>query len=155
MTLETVLVAVGPKAERRLDRVAAAVLDVARPADATVVLLHVFSESAYREGVASAGYDPEDPPPAHTVATRLETISALSDELQAADVDHRIRGEVGSVGSSVVRTADRIDADLTFVSGERRTPTGKVVFGRTAHHVLMNAPCPVTFVREGLGEETE
>lgn len=153
MALETILVAVGPKAERRLDAMAAAVIDVARPADATVLLLHVFSESAYEEGVESAGYDPDDPPPAGTVATRLETISKLSDDLLAADVDHRIRGAVGSPSASIVRAVERIDADLAFVSGTRRTPTGKVVFGRTTHHVLMNAPCPVTFVREGLDEE--
>lgn len=152
MALETVLVAVGPKAEPRLDAVTEAVLDVARPADATVVVLHVFSESAYQEGIESAGYDPDHPPPATTVATRLETVSRLSDDLQDAGLDHRIRGEIGSPGASIVRAAERTDADLTFVSGTRRTPTGKVVFGRTTHHVLMNAPCPVTFVREGLGE---
>lgn len=153
MALETVLVAVGPKDERRIAPVTDAVLDVARPTGATVVLLHVFSETAYQEGVESAGYDPDDPPPAHTVASRLETVSALADELREAGVDRRIRGEVGSAGSSIVRAAEEIDADLTFVSGTKRTPTGKVVFGRTSHHVLMNAPCPVTFVREGLDEE--
>lgn len=152
MTLETVLVAVGPKAERRLDEVAAAVVDVAVPAGATVVLLHVFSESAYEEGVESAGYDPDHPPPPHTVASRLETVSRLSDDLREADVDHRIRGEVGSPGASIVRAVERTGADLAFVSGTRRTPTGKVLFGRTTHYVLMNAACPVTFVREDLGE---
>lgn len=155
MALETILVAVGPKAEGRLDDIEAAVVDVAAPAAATVVLLHVFSESAYEDGVESAGYDTADPPPPHTVATRLETVSRLSDGLEAAGVDHRIRGAIGSPGSTIVREVSESDADLAFVSGTRRTPTGKVVFGRTTHHVLMNAPCPVTFVREGLGGDTE
>jgi len=43
--------------------------------------------------------------------------------------------------------AAEVDADLVVVSGRKRTPTGKAVFGSTAQTVLLDAPCPVTFVR--------
>jgi copper chaperone CopZ len=84
MALETVTLAVGPDAESRTDELTEAVVDVAAPADATVVLLYVFSRAAYEEGVEEAGYDPENPPPAHTLATRLESVDRLSEALDEA-----------------------------------------------------------------------
>ena len=61
MTLETITLAVGPKETKRTEELKRALLDVAVPTDAMVVLLHVFSESAYREGVVEAGYDRRTP----------------------------------------------------------------------------------------------
>lgn len=151
MAIETVTVAVGPEEEVRTVELTSAVLDVALPTGATVVLLHVFSQGAYEDGVEEAGYDPEDPPPANTLATRLESVDDISRSLDDAGVEYRVRGEIGDVTDSVVRTVEDTDSDLLFVGGRRRSPTGKVVFGSTVHRLLMNAPCPVTFVREGLG----
>lgn len=153
MGLETVTVAVGPEEEGRTAELTRAVLDVAGPASATVVLLHVFSRAAYETGVEAAGYDPADPPPAHTLATRLESVDAISRALEAAGVEYRVRGEIGEVTDSVVRTVEATDSELLFVGGRRRSPTGKAVFGSTVHRLMMEAPCPVTFVREGLDRE--
>lgn len=152
MVLETLTVAVGPKATDRTAELTTAVLDVAVPTGATVVLLHVFSESAYQEGVEAAGYDPENPPPPHTVASRLESIDAMTATLEEAGVEYRIRGEVGSVTDSIIRATEEMDSDMLFISGRQRSQTGKVVFGSTAHKVMMSAACPVTFVREGISQ---
>lgn len=153
MGLETVTVAVGPEEEGRTTELTRAVLDVAGPASATVVLLHVFSRAAYEEGVSTAGYDPDDPPPAHTLATRLESVDAISRAFDDEGIEYRVRGEIGDVIDSVVRTVETTDSGLLFVGGRRRSPTGKAVFGSTVHRLMMNAPCPVTFVREGLGDD--
>jgi nucleotide-binding universal stress UspA family protein len=59
------------------------------------------------------------------------------------------------VSDSIVRAVDETDSDLLFVSGRRRSPTGKAVFGSTAHDLMMNAPCQVAFVRESLGRDPE
>ena len=149
MTLETITLAVGPKETKRTEELKRALLDVAVPTDAMVVLLHVFSESAYREGVVEAGYDPENPPEPDTLATRLESIDDISATLHDRGVEHRIRGEIGDVTDEVLGAVEATDTDMLLVGGRRRSPTGKAVFGSTAHRVMMHAPCPVLFVREG------
>lgn len=149
MSIGTVAVAVGPDDEKRAESLAAAAIEVAAPADAVVVLLHAFSESAYEEGVRAAGYDPANPPPAHTLASRLQAVDEIAARLESAGVEHRVRGEVGETVDGVRRGARAVDADRIIVGGRRRSPTGKAVFGSTAHGLLMHADCPVTFVRDG------
>lgn len=152
MALETITVAVGPTEAKRTDEVTRALLDVAEPTDATVVLLHVFTESAFQDGVVSAGYDEADPPPPDTLASRLQSIDHISATLREHGVEHRIRGEVGDETEAIIGAVEATDTDLVLVGGRRRSATGKAVFGSTAHRVLMNAPCPVLFVREGLAD---
>ena len=49
----------------------------------------------------------------------------------------------------VIGAVEATGTDMLLVGGRRRSPTGKAVFGSTAHRVMMHAPCPVLFVREG------
>jgi nucleotide-binding universal stress UspA family protein len=153
MSLEVLTLAVGPDDEKRVEKMSGLVCDIAGATDATVILLHVFSRSAYEEGVAEAGYDPDDPPPAHTLASRLEIIDKLSVAFDEADIEYRIRGEIGDVTDTLVSVTEETDTDMLFVGGRKRSPTGKAVFGSTSHQVLMNAPCPVTFVRQDVSDE--
>lgn len=148
MTLDTVLLAVGPGDADRLDELAAAVVEVANPADATVSLVHVFTSSEYDEVVArldfDAGDDEIDP---NEVATRHSTIRDLAAVLEEHDVDYEISGAIGEHGPTIVDLASSTDSDRVVVGGRRRSPTGKAVFGSTAQEVLLSSPCPVTFVR--------
>jgi nucleotide-binding universal stress UspA family protein len=155
MALDTVMLAVGPNAGERTDTLTTAVLEVAESTDTTVVLLHVFSQTAYEEGIEQAGYDPENPPPAHTLASRLESIDEISVRLEAAGVDYRIRGEIGPKNRRIIEAVEATDTDMLLVSGRRRSPTGKAVFGSTVHEMLTEAPCLVTFVRRDLYESEE
>ena len=148
MTLETVLLAVGPKDADRIDRLAETAIEVAEPAGATVVLGHVFTDEEYEEVLDRLGFDPdsEESTPDH-VAERHATIRELVGGLDAVDVDYEIRGSVGEHARSIVNMATRAGADRVIVSGRSRRPSGKAVFGSTAQEVLLTAPCPVTFVR--------
>lgn len=153
MSLDVLTLAVGPDDGPRAEEMATLVSDIAGATGATVILLHVFSRSAYEEGVSEAGYDPENPPPAHTLASRLECVDRISLALDEADIEHRIRGEIGEVADSLVSVAEETGTDMLFVGGRKRSPTGKAVFGSTSHRVLMNAPCPVTFVRQDVSDD--
>lgn len=153
MALETLVVAVGPTEERRISELIRTVLDVATPADATVVLFHAFTEDAFEEGVRETGYDPDDPPAPETVAAHLESIDAMVQKLEAAELDYEVRSELGSATETILRTTDEVDADMLFIGGRKRSPIGKAVVGSTAQRILLNEACPVVFVRQGIAGE--
>ncbi|WP_339102499.1 universal stress protein [Haloterrigena salinisoli] len=148
MTLETVLLAVGPGDAERIDELAETVAEVAEPADATVVLAHVFTKSEYDDVLSRLEFDRDqteiDP---DDVARRHSTILDLQETLDEYGVDYETRGAVGEHGPTIVDLATSTDADRVVVGGRRRSPTGKAVFGSTAQEVMLSAPCPVTFVR--------
>jgi len=84
------------------------------------------------------------------VAKRNVTIRELGDRLADAGVDSTVEARLSSGesdGNRLAELGDEIDADLAVIGGRGRTPAGKAVFGSTAQTLLLNAPCPVTFVR--------
>jgi len=152
MELETVLVAVGPTEENRVEELTESVCAVAGPAEARVVLFHSFTESAFDEGVRETGHDPEDPPEPAVVASRLASVDAMASTLSEADIEHDVRGAIGSPKATILDAVEAVDADMVFVGGRSRSPVGKAIVGSTSQKVLMNATCPVVFVRDGANE---
>ncbi|GGN20308.1 universal stress protein [Halarchaeum nitratireducens] len=148
MAFDTILVGIGPGDWDRTTRVAAETITVAEPTDATVVLLHVFSEDEFEDTARKLEFDPsrEDVDPG-TVARRDMVIHDLVDAFEDAGVEYAIRGAIGDPAEEIVRVAEAEGADRVFVGGRSRSPTGKAVFGSIAQSVLLSSPCPVTFVR--------
>lgn len=151
MTLETVLVAVGDDDEDQTTSVAQTAIDVAGPAGATVRLVHVFAEDQYEAVKQQLSFDPAADVSPDTVAKRHVTVRNLGTMLDAAGIDYEWHGAVGDTSDAVLELAGEFDADVLIVGGRGRSPTGKAVFGSTAQRLLLNAPCPVTYVR---GENT-
>lgn len=150
MALETILVAVGrgENEKARAERVGDAVADVAEPTDADVVLLHVFGEKDLDELIDQLDFDRPGDADATAVARRHTATRTLGDVLESAGIGFAVRGEVGDdAGMTVVAVADEVGADLIVVGGRQRSPAGKAVFGSTAQQILLNANCPVTYVR--------
>ncbi|ELZ56176.1 MULTISPECIES: universal stress protein [Halorubrum] len=73
-----------------------------------------------------------------------ETVDVVADRLAKAGVSTTRRREHGDPAEVIVEVAAEIDADNVTVSGRRRSPTGKVLFGSTAQSVVLAADCPVT-----------
>jgi len=151
MTLHTILLAVGPEDNDRAQALAEAVVEVGKPADAEVVLAHVFTDSEFQRTVDRLDFDDNMADP-DEVAKRHQTIRTMTELFDEADIDYSIRGEVGEHAAEIVDLATKVGADRVVVGGRKRSPTGKAVFGSTAQAVMLDAPCPVTFVR---GEDEE
>ena len=151
MSLETVLLAVGERDKGRTDRLAATAVEVAGPAGATVALSHVFTTEEYDAARRDLDADPESEVTPDKVAKRYATIRTLGDALEAAGIDFdwygRLADDEDGEGGVVVDLAEELDADMVVIGGRKRSPAGKAVFGSTAQDILLEAPCPVTFVR--------
>jgi nucleotide-binding universal stress UspA family protein len=151
MGLETVLLAVGQSDEDRIDPLGATAVDIAGPAGATVALAHVFTREEYEQTQSKLDFDPSSEVTPDVVAKRYVTIRELGDTMSAADVEFtwhgRLSDDEASQGEIVVALAEELDADLVIVGGRKRSPAGKAVFGSTAQEIMLESPCPVTFVR--------
>lgn len=145
MAIETILLAVGGRSEGQAERMGEVTEDIAGPTGATVTLGHVFTESEYDDARDRLDFDDEVTPDA--VADRNVTVRELRDRFKAADIEVNHRGVVDERAEGVLGLAEDLDADLLVVGGRRRSPTGKAVFGSTAQEILLEAPCPVTFVK--------
>ncbi|WP_436348643.1 universal stress protein [Natronorubrum sp. FCH18a] len=147
MSLDTILVAIGPTDTDRSEAIMETVLATAKPADATVVLAHVFTDDEYEQRLSQLEFDPDrESVSPDRVADRYAAIQDLRSSLEEADLEYEIRGAVGEQGPMIVELATEVDADRVVVAGRQRSPVGKAVFGSTAQEVLLSSPCPVTFV---------
>jgi len=143
----TVLVAVGGADEERVDGLVDAAVEVSRPNHTTVVLGHVFEPDSYADVLDRLGYDAGDDVTPDDVAARQAQVRRARDRLDGAGLDVAIRGAVTARGTGVVDLAESVGADRVVVGGQGRSPAGKAIFGSTAQEILLQSPCPTTYVR--------
>lgn len=142
------MLAIGPEEEeKRLENLAATAVDLAGPAGATVELLRVFEDDEFEEIMRRLDNEFAPNSTAAEVAGRLSSVRDIGDRLDAAGVEYRVDGAIGDYGPLIVREAENLDSDIVVVGGQKQSPAGKAMFGSTAQHVLLNAHCPVTFVK--------
>ncbi|WP_256295957.1 universal stress protein [Haloarchaeobius salinus] len=109
-------------------------------------VLHVFTQARLERvrdelaGDADTALSPDE------AATHVEPVRAVASELCTPLRQCGTTMDVtGCVGEDVSR---EFGAKPVFVGGRRRSPVGKGRKGSTAQRVLLDAPCPVTFVRD-------
>ncbi|WP_136687703.1 universal stress protein [Halorhabdus amylolytica] len=147
MTLETVLLAVGPTDHDRVDELAEAVVEIAGPSGASVVLAHVFTPDQFDQAAQRLGFGGGSEASPEEVANRHDTIRTIGDILDEAGVEYTIRGRVGDHATEIIDLSRTLDVDRVVVGGRKRSPSGKAVFGSVAQDIMLEAPCPVTFVK--------
>lgn len=151
MGLQTVLLVVGHSDEGRLDKLTSTTADIAGPAGATVALAHVFTSDEYQQAREDLDFEKQSEVTPDTIAKRYKTIRELGRSMEDAGIEYTEHGRLADeddIGEQIVSLAEDVDADLVVVGGRQRSPTAKAVFGSTAQEILLNAPCPATFVRD-------
>lgn len=148
--METILVVIGREDNKRLGELGAITADIAGPAGLSVELAYVFTQEEYEKALENLNFAPDSEVTPDVVATRSLNIQALTDAMEDADVRYTNHDRVvkqDAVVEGIVALTEDVKADLVITGGRRQSAIGKAVFGSVAHKVLMNAPCPVVFVR--------
>lgn len=146
MALETVVLAGRPGDEGQGTKLAQTLVDIAKPADARAVVAQVFTEDEYGNTMMSLGIDDESEATPERIASQHGTFRTVVDRLDSEGLDYELRTAVGPHTETIVDLA--ADADLVIIGGQKRSPTGKAIFGSTTQEVLLSASCPVVFVRQ-------
>ncbi|WP_101295856.1 universal stress protein [Halegenticoccus soli] len=144
--INSILLVIGPNDRDHVDALLDEVLAIAVPTGAEVYLLHVFPRDEYEDLLAQIDSSGGSIPP-DELAARHASISTPASRFEELDVAYEIRGVIGKPESEVVRVANDLDVDRIVIGGTGRSPAGKAIFGNHVQQVLLNAPCPVTYVR--------
>ncbi len=150
MAMDTILVAVGDGDTERVDAFAETASDIAGSSGAEVAITYVFESDEYETAKRSLEFDDDDAVTPDEIAKRKATVRRLGEALDTTEIDSTPYGRVengDTKGERIANFAKALDFDLVIVGGRKRSPAGKAVFGSTAQEVMLNAPCPVTFVR--------
>jgi len=107
------------------------VLNLARPVDAHVTLLHVTEPSPY-EG----RWEPPD-----------ETLKEADQVLRAACIPARVEHRKGDPAEVILKAAEEEGIDLVAMTTHGRTGPSRWIFGSVAAKVLRAAPVPMLVVR--------
>lgn len=144
MTADTILVTTRGETDEHRDELAGTVEDLAGE-DTTVVVAHVFEKERFTNLAYKLNFQNEAD--ADDLARRTTPAQEFADRFEAAGLDTEIRGAIGDEADAIVSLAADTAADQVVIGGRERSPAGKAMFGSTAQDVLLNAPCPTTFVR--------
>jgi nucleotide-binding universal stress UspA family protein len=130
----------------RAKRIVPLAHDLATAYDERLVVLHVIPKEDYDAHKESMQGIPEfedfslsqEADSAADFARRV-----VEETVGAPNVDVEARGRVGDIADETLAEADSVDPRYLVVSGKRRSPTGKAIFGSAVQKVLLNADCPV------------
>ncbi|MES3516219.1 MAG: universal stress protein [Natronomonas sp.] len=110
------------------------------PDDVTAVVLHVVEPfQGTDEGPVVETEDLYDDELPDSATAAIET-------LEDGGVSVETRQMKGDPSETILDVAREIDADSIVMSGRKRSPTGKVLFGSTVQSVLLSADRPVITV---------
>jgi nucleotide-binding universal stress UspA family protein len=112
--------------EQRAIAQAETVLDLFDPDALSAYLLHDFVENP--EGAS---------------VTQVDAVKRARERLTEAGVTVELREGSGDPATSIIETADELDADAVCVAGRKRSPAGKALFGSVSQKVILNTDRPV------------
>lgn len=126
---------------------------LAAGAGATLEVLSLISADEFGEKRAQLDAAGREEHTTYDERAVLDNVSqnaeeTVKDALEGIDADWDVVaglvGDAESEADRILETAERNDADHLFVTGRKRSPTGKAVFGDRAQAVILNFDGPVT-----------
>ena len=131
-----ILIGLDNAADERAVAQAEAIADLPHAADETTAhLCHVFQDNP--EGAS---------------VNQISAVRRARETLEAAGVDCVHYEASGDPADELLAAAKAVDANAICVSGRRRRPTGKAVFGSVTQDVVLGSDRPVLVVPAPAGE---
>jgi len=124
-----VLVAIDDDEDRALAQARAVAAFPGADSTLTAHLCHVFRDNP--EGAS---------------VSQLASIRRAEDALDEAGVAYDHYEASGDPGTEIIAAADALEADSICVSGRKRSPSGKAVFGSITQDVILSSNRPVLTV---------
>jgi nucleotide-binding universal stress UspA family protein len=81
--------------------------------------------------------------PSGASATQLGSVREATELLEEHGIEVRVTESSGDPADQILDAAENEDADLIVISGRKRSPTGKALFGSVTQSVILNAERPV------------
>ncbi|WP_128478769.1 universal stress protein [Halorussus pelagicus] len=126
--------------------------EIAAAVDAELVLLHVTTNDEYEKTRQTMESIPTDATGYSAEKAREGAENFAADVgrevLEGIDVEWDAVGALGDEQSEILDAAEERDCDHLFIAGEKRSPTGKALFGDLTQSIILNFGGPVTVVTE-------
>lgn len=120
--------------------------DLATRYDEPLIVLHVIPTEdyeAHREALESIPEFSNFSLSQTTDSAARFARQVVTETVGDTTIEVETRGRIGDVADETLAEARRIDPRFLVISGRRRSPTGKAIFGSSAQKILLNATCPV------------
>lgn len=120
--------------------------EIAEGTGAELVLVRIVDEDAYEGDVQrKAESSLSDVSSVNELTDEATAVAReLGEELLPEDITYSAEALFGNLPGDLLEHAEERRYDHVFITGERRSPTGKVLFGDTTQAVLLNFDGPVT-----------
>lgn len=122
--------------------------ELAAGVEAELILLHVTTEEEFSDradALASIpNYNAE-----YSVGQARDGASQFADDIgrevfEGLSVEYEAVGALGDKQQQILEIADQYDCDHLFISGRKRSPTGKAIFGDLTQSVILGFDGAVT-----------
>lgn len=108
--------------------------------DDTVHVVHALTRSEFLD-LGITGVQTEEPLDMDDI--RSAAADMAEEAVSDPEVPYEVVGLVGDASNEIVKYATEQDARYIVVSPQRKSQTGKVLFGSVAQSILLNANCSV------------
>ncbi|MCT9097445.1 universal stress protein [Haloarchaeobius sp. HME9146] len=120
--------------------------EIAAGTGADLYLLHVLPEEEYEDIMSSRLESDGKSFPLDEAEMEAEHFATQvgHKSLEGLDVEYEVLGTVGREETAILDVADERDCDHVFISGRKRSPSGKALFGDLTQRILLNFEGRVT-----------
>jgi len=114
--------------------------EIAEPLDAELIFGRFIDEDEYQNRLQRAASTSRQIDSIKDATSQAEQLAEefAAEAVGDRDVSYRSVGIIDKMPEAIVEFADEEGCEQIFISGERKSPTGKAIFGDRAQQVILN-----------------